>query len=134
MDLVAVNKTDGQSQSAGESTARHYCSALKSRTLRSTGQEPKVFTCSALHDEGIETIWQEITSLHSQRVADGSLSQRRAKQNLHWLWAIVEHRLRDHVRSHPNVEKIRVGLEEQVLEGTLSAEAAARTLLEACGL
>jgi LAO/AO transport system kinase len=62
------------------------------------------------------------------------LGERRRRQNLRWLWSLVEDQLRQAVHTHPAVRQIRDGLEREVLAGTTPAAAAARCILEAFGV
>ncbi len=134
VDLIVVNKADGDLRTACEVAARQYRSALESLSGRALDAAPTVLTCSALHHEGIDAVWREVARRHSELAADGSLAARRQRQNLHWLWAIVDGRLKQLIRTHPKIEAIRADLEQKVLAGTISAESAARRILETCGL
>lgn len=134
VNLLVVNKADGQSKAAAELTARQYRNALESLAARGAARAPQVFTCSALHRQGVEEIWDRIAERHAMMVRDGTLADCRQRQNLRWLWAIVEERIRQSVYAHPQVKAIRAELERQVLTGQLPVEAAARQILEASGL
>ena len=134
VDLIVVNKADGDLRTACEVAARQYRSALESLSGRASGATPKVLTCSALHHEGVDAVWQEVVGRHSKLMAEGTLATRREQQNLHWLWAIVDGRVKQLIHTHPKIEAIRADLEQKVLAGTLSAESAARRILETCGL
>jgi len=133
VDLLVVNKADGDTKAAAELSARQLRNALESIAGRHPENAPTVLTCSALHDEGIEAVWTVISERHARMTADGSLAERRKRQNLHWLWATVEDRLRQSIHANPQVQAIRESLEQQVLAETISVEAAARQILEACG-
>ena len=66
--------------------------------------------------------------------ASGELAERHRRQRVRWLWSIIEDRLRQAVRKHPDVRAIRDDLEAEVLAGTIPPEAAARRILDAFGL
>jgi LAO/AO transport system kinase len=130
VDVLAVNKADGPTRAAAELAARQYRDALHSFAGRA-GNPPQVLTCSALHHEGIEAVWDVIEKRNTILKATGELASRRQRQNLRWLWALVEDQLRQDLHSHPGVRRIRESLERQVLAGILPAAAAARRILEA---
>jgi len=134
VDFIVVNKADGEARNACEVAAQQYRSAIESLSGRSAEEVPQVFTCSALNDDGVDDVWQEVAQRHARLTATGTLAARRKQQNLHWLWAIVDGRIKQLIHSHPKVQSVRDDLEQQVLSGTLSAEAAARRILEASGL
>jgi LAO/AO transport system kinase len=130
VDVIAVNKADGATRTAAELAARQYRDALQSLTGRHD-DPPAVLTCSALYKEGVEAVWQAIEARQQRLGASGELARRRRRQNLHWLWALVEDALRNAVYTHPAVQRIRDGLEREVLAGTTPAAVAARRILEA---
>jgi LAO/AO transport system kinase len=133
VDVIAVNKADGPMQPAAELAARQYQNALQSLAGR-VGNPPAVLTCSALYKQGINTIWEAIEGRHARLAASGELADRRRRQNLRWLWALVEDQLLQVIYTHPGVQAIRPDLEQEVQAGATPAAAAARRLLEVLGL
>jgi LAO/AO transport system kinase len=133
VDVIAVNKADGPTQAAAELAAQQYRRALQSLAGRH-GDPPTVLTCSALHQQGVDVVWAAVADRHARLSASGELDERRRRQNLRWLWALVEDQLRQAVHTHPAVQGIREALERDVLAGTTPAAAAARQILEAFGL
>lgn len=70
----------------------------------------------------------------TQLTASGALAERRRRQNLRWLWSLVEEGLRQAVHTHPAVQALAPGLEGEVLAGATPAALAARRILEAFGV
>jgi GTPase len=132
-DVIAVNKADGDTRAAAELAAGQYRTALRALAGRHD-DPPAVLTCSALHGQGVEEVWGAVGRRHARLAATGELAERRRRQNLRWLWDLVEDGLRRAVRGHPAVSAIRQQLEEDVLAGTTPASAAARRVLEAFGI
>jgi LAO/AO transport system kinase len=132
VDVIAVNKADGPTQAAAELASQQYLTALQSLAGRHDDM-PAVLTCSALHGHGVDAVWDAVERRHA-RLASGALAERRRRQNLRWLWALVEDGLRQAVRSHPAVSAIREDLEREVLAGTTPTAAAARQILKAFGI
>ncbi len=133
VDVIAVNKADGPTRSAAELAAEQYRRALESLAGRH-GDPPVVRTCSALHREGVDVVWEAVEQRQARLAAGGKLAERRRRQNLRWLWSLVEDQLRQAVHTHPAVRAIREDLERQVQAGTTPPAAAARRILEAFGL
>lgn len=131
VDVIAVNKADGSMREAAERAAQQYRGAL--RSLRGHRDAPAVFTCSALQQEGIDRIWEAIERIYARRTATGELAERRRRQNLRWLWGLVDDQVRQAIHAHQAVRQIQADLEREVLAGTLPAAAAARRILEAFG-
>jgi LAO/AO transport system kinase len=133
VDVIAVNKADGLTRAAAELAARQYRDAF--RSLAGREDDPRVvLTCSALHGQGIDAVWDAVEGRHARLAANGALLERRRQQNLRWLWAIVADQLQQAVRSDPAVRAIRDNLEHEVLAGTTPAAPAARRILEAFGI
>ncbi len=132
VDVLAVNKADGATRAAAELAAQQYQTALQSLAGRHDDM-PAVLTCSALHGEGVDAVWQAVERRHARLSTSGALAERRRRQNLRWLWTLVEDQLRQAVHTHPAVRAIQEDLEREVLSGTTPAAAAARQILEAFG-
>jgi LAO/AO transport system kinase len=132
VDVIAVNKADGPMQSAAELAARQYQNALQSLAGRG-GNPPAVMTCSALYNRGVDMIWQVIERRQARLAASGELAERRQRQNVRWLWALVEDQLRQAIHTHPAVRAIRKDLEQEVRVGATPPAAASRRILEAFG-
>jgi LAO/AO transport system kinase len=130
VDVIAVNKADGSTRAAAELAAQQYRDALHSLAGRQ-GDPRTVLTCSALNGHGVDGVWDAIERRHAQLMASGELAERRQRQNLRWLWALVEDQIRQAVHNHPEVRAIRDDLEREVLAGTSPAATAARRILEA---
>jgi LAO/AO transport system kinase len=133
VDVIAVNKADGSTRPAAELAARQYQLALQALAGRHEDR-PDVLTCSALRQEGVDVVWEAIERRHARLVARGKLAERRRRQNLRWLWALVEDHLRQAIHTHPAVSAVRDDLEREVLAGKTPAATAARRILEAFGI
>ncbi len=133
VDVIAVNKADGAMQSAAELAAGQYRDALHSLAGRADNP-PTVLTCSALHRQGIDAVWEIIERRQQRLKTTRELAERRRRQNLGWMWSLVEDQLRHAVRTHPAVQTVRGDLERDVLSGAIPAATAARRILEAFGI
>ena len=134
VDLLVVNKADGEMRTACEVAARQYRNALETISGSNSLQGSKVYTCSALENTGVDKIWQGVKLRFARMQTDGTLVSHRQEQNRHWLWAVVEDRLRQTLYANPHVAAIRPELEQEVLKGSVSVEKAARKILDAFGL
>jgi LAO/AO transport system kinase len=133
VDVIAVNKADGPTRAAAELAAQQYRLALQSLAGRQD-DAPVVLTCSALFQDRVDAVWDALQRRHARLEASGKLIERRRRQNLRWLWTIVEDQLRQALGKHPAVNAIRADLEQEVLEGTTPATAGARLILKAFGI
>lgn len=134
VDVIVVNKAEGPNRAAAEVTARQYRSALALLAGGAGHADNSVLTCSALHDQGVGEVWRAIADRCQRMKQQGTLTQRRRRQDLHWLWAVVEERLLQSLALRPQVQQIRAELENDVLEGRATVESAARRILDAFAL
>ncbi|WP_134764667.1 methylmalonyl Co-A mutase-associated GTPase MeaB [Nocardioides sp. 1609] len=129
VDVVAVNKADGEHEQEARVAARELAGAL--RLVRGHGEwAPPVVTCSALHDVGVDDLWQRVLA-HRDHLGDEGLATRRAQQQLEFTWALVRDELDQRLRHSPGVRAIRDDVRAAVLGGDLPATVAADRLLAA---
>lgn len=133
-DLVAINKAEGPNRSAAEVAAASCATALRWLRGRAELWQPPVRLCSALHDEGIAPIWQDVLEHRKRLVEAGELDRKRAAQKVGWLWRVVENRLQHAIREDQRVRDRLDDLEPKVRAGTMLPSAAAEELLVAFGL
>ena len=135
VDVIAVNKADGDSRSAAQRAAHQYDVALRSLRGRSSQvAPPDVLTCSALRREGVEVVWEAIQGRYSRLLDSGTLATRRGQQNLRWLWSLVEQQLQHAIQKHATARGMRDDLQRDVVSGVIPPAVAARQILKAFGL
>ena len=127
-DAIVVNKADGSSESLARTTQQHYRSAM-SLLRHDDFWEPKVMTCSALQQQGIEEIWKMISEYADASRADGAFDEIRAEQNLSWMRQLVDELLRDQLAKHPRVREALPTVEADVRSAAQTPLAAAQAIL-----
>jgi LAO/AO transport system kinase len=133
VDLIVVNKADGENLAAARRTANEYRDALRFFADNEAGESNAVFTCSALHRAGIDAVWEAICERITRMKSQGKFAERRRQQRLLWLWETVEERIRQSIARRLDEQNLRDELERRVLDDEMTVEAAAREMLEACG-
>jgi len=130
-DFVLVNKADGELAAAAHRSAADYASAL--RLLRPPLPEwaVPVRAISALEGIGIPEVWDEVARFRAALERSGAWSRRRAEQARAALWSEVGDSLVECFRAAPAVSARLAALEQEVMAGTRTPAAAARTLLAA---
>ena len=91
---------------------------------------PPVLTCSALEHRGIDVVWDRILR-HREFLGEQGLSDKRARQQLDFMWALVRDELDHRLRTDADVAAVRAALRDDVLAGRLPAVAAADRILQA---
>ena len=129
-DAIAINKADGNNIENAEKARIEYEKALNLLTPSSKIWSPPVLTCSAVTMDGIEDIWQTILNHKKKLEKSGEFMQKRRKQAIDWLWALVEEGLRERFYRNPEVEKSLSKIVEAVERGETAPTAAAQRLLD----
>jgi LAO/AO transport system kinase len=128
-DLVLVNKADGDLLAAANLARTDYEGALRLLRPAHAAWTPEVLTCSALHGEGIEKVWDAICRHHHALEAAGELAARRARQTRSWLRAEVQAGLIDALQGDPASRAVLEEMEAAVSEGRRLPSHAARDLI-----
>ncbi|MBK6846099.1 MAG: methylmalonyl Co-A mutase-associated GTPase MeaB [Proteobacteria bacterium] len=133
-DLVAITKADGDNELAARRARQQTESALHLMRPRSPHWQPPVVTCSARCGTGLDELWAHVEAHRRALEAQGELVARRRRQQLAWMWGLVERGLHEALRAHPEVRATLGPLEHAVLEGTTTPLLAAQQLLRAFGV
>ena len=132
VDVVAVNKADGEHAGEARGTARELAIAM--RLLRG-GEERRVpvLTCSGLTGTGLDEVWHAVLAHreHLEAATPGGLARRRADQQLQWLWALLRTELWSQFRDAPTVRARSAQVEAEIRAGRLSAVEGADQILAA---
>lgn len=128
-DAIAINKADGDNIQNAQKAKIEYEKALNLLTPSSKNWSPPVLTCSAVTLDGIEDIWQTILDHRKKLEISGELREKRRRQALDWLWALVEEGLKDRFYRNPNVEKSLPQIIKAVEKGKTAPTIAADMLL-----
>jgi LAO/AO transport system kinase len=127
-DVVVYNKADIDS-AATERAMLQMQSALSLLHPANAAWRPPVLKASALRGEGIAELWQALLAYRSALSADGALAARRRKQDVAWMWQLIDAGLRARFRHHPGVQAKLPQTAAAVAAGATTPTAAARQLL-----
>ena len=130
-DLIVVNKADGDLLPAAERARRDYGAALHLLRPTTNTWRPKVMTCSALVNTGVDEVWSCVGEFRDAGRASGLLTRRRAEQATAWMWEEVTASLLSEVREAPRVKDVIGRTEAAVETGKTSPTAAAKAILRA---
>ena len=130
-DMIAVNKADGGNERKAKQAAVHYRNALKIMKHTSPNWSPPVVLCSALKGMGLDSLWQQIVEHKDKLTETGELQEKRRRQRVRWMWSMLENRLMDSLKNHPQVIDRLPSIERDVAEGRLTITLAVDHVLEA---
>lgn len=104
-DAIVINKADGENSRAARLAKTEFNRALHLYPQKESGWKPKTLTCSALNNEGIDTIWELIENYISETKENGYFQHKRIEQNKFWLLQTIENSLKREFYTNPIVKK-----------------------------
>ncbi len=129
-DVIAITKSDGDNRVKCEMAQREYKNALHLFPVSKSGWNPKVLTCSAIEDEGLNSIWEQVLKFKSEMNNNGFLFKNRQQQNVEWMHDIILYSLRNKFYSNGNISNAIENLENDIKNEKIPAISAARKLLK----
>jgi len=129
VDLLAVNKADGDNSRRAELSRREYAAALHYVPHRHPEWSPQTFCISGLTGLGLEDLWNAIRQHRQTLEQSDALRTMRDQQRLEWLDSLLRDRLWERFTSNEGVKQEMPLLQERLAEGALSVRDAATRLL-----
>ena len=133
-DIIAVNKADGDNRIRAEAAAADYSSALRILAPAYADWSPDVRLISGLKGEGLEGLVARIEAHRDALQQSGRFQQKRQRQQVRWMWTMIDESLRQSLRATPDIRQSVNNLEQAVAEGTQSASSAAQEVAHLLGL
>lgn len=133
-DMIALNKADGDNAQRAKTSAAEYQHALRIITPKDKEWIPPVVTISALENLGVDDLWRRVTDRHRHLKESGGLDSLRQRQQVRWMWAMIEDRLTSRLKSHPDVKAKVPEVETAIVDGTMTPTLAAEQLLKTFGV
>ncbi|SFU76054.1 LAO/AO transport system kinase [Pustulibacterium marinum] len=128
-DAIAINKVDGDNLQKGQLAKRQYQNALHMFPPNPNGWVPKVSTCSAIQNDGVEAIWKMIADFETAMKQNGFFEGNRKQQNLDWMQETIKYHLETDFYNHPEVKKAMEPMKELVINEKSPAITVAKRLL-----
>jgi LAO/AO transport system kinase len=133
-DVIAVNKADGGHEPEARAAARELADALRLLQPHDAAWRPPVLTCSALDDDGVDAVWEQVAAHRDALAASGDLGGWGGAQEVGWMWAMVHDGVLARVHADPAVAERVTRLEGRLRAGELTAAMAADDILDALGM
>ena len=128
-DSLIINKCDGESINLANRTKSQYQSAINLLHYTSFWT-PKVMTCSAVKNEGIDIVWGMIVDYYFNALKENVFESKRAKQNIEWMRRLMNEMIEQRINTHPKIKKLFPQLEAQVTNGKSTPYGAARQIVD----
>ncbi|KAF8784517.1 methylmalonic aciduria type A homolog, mitochondrial-like [Argiope bruennichi] len=130
VDMVIVNKADGDLIPSARRIQADYTSALKFVRRKFKLWRPLVVCVSSQTKEGISSLWEDMQEFQSILNESGDLELQRKKQYSMWMWIHIEYNLLSAFKKHPEIKTLVVDIERQVQEGIITPGQASDILLK----
>lgn len=128
-DAVVVNKADGDNIKKARVAAQEFTRALHLYPPKENGWIPKVMTCSATENSGIDAIWEMIQGNIQQNRTSGHFLEKRKRQNKNWLYESIEERLKSAFFQNETMATELEKFVDKVMADTISPFDAAEQLI-----
>lgn len=128
-DCLVINKADGDNRTPAKHASREFKNALHMMPQKDHAWPTNVFMCSGLNNEGVNTIYKEITDFYNHSLTNTSLQSRRNKQELYWLHQTIASALHERFYTNANIKNALKALELEVVNKKKSPFEAAQELL-----
>jgi len=134
VDVVAVNKADGDNLPRARAAASSLKAALHILASGAGAEAPPVLTYSALTGDGLPELWQAIEAHRARMAAKGELEGKRREQQVRWMWSLIETHIQERLRGDAKLKTKLPALESAVKDGKLPPALAAEEICKLLGL
>jgi LAO/AO transport system kinase len=104
-DAIAINKADGLNIKETNLAKTEFANALHLFPAKESDWIPKVVTCSALDNKGIDAIYKMISEYFSMTKKNGYFHQKRNSQNKNWLLETIDNELKNEFYQNEKVQE-----------------------------
>ncbi len=130
-DALLVNKADGDNRPRAEATRGELARVLHYLKPITPGWTPKATCGSALNGEGIPELWETIGKFVETTRASGVFAERRQRQSVEWLHAMIADWLKERFYQSPDIHRRLPEIEQRIAAGELNPTAALQELISA---
>ena len=129
-DAIVINKADGDNINKAKLAKTEFNRALHLFPAKKSGWTPTAATCSSYTKEGINEVWNTI-STYFELVKDNQyFESKRKDQNQFWMMETINEQLQSNFYNHPEIIKLLEENKKAVQNDEISPFAAAMILLE----
>lgn len=128
-DTIAINKADGNNKLMAERATVEYQNALHLFPPAPSGWIPRVVTCSAIENTGIDEIWNSISEYVEQTKKSGYFVERRKQQEVIRMHDTIVEILKGSFYNTEEIKLMSADLEKRLYDGTITSYKAAWSML-----
>jgi LAO/AO transport system kinase len=128
-DAIAITKADGDNLNRSKVAVGDYKRALHLFPGKRNGWIPKTSLCSALNNEGVQEIWNTISSFINHCKTNNTFEENRTRQAKFWLHESIQEQLGNYFYHNNRIKKHLAILEKEVENGKTNPFDAANQLI-----
>jgi LAO/AO transport system kinase len=129
-DAIIINKADGDNIKKAQLAKVEFNRALHLFPAKKSGWIPTTATCSAITQEGIDTVWQIISKYIKLVKSNEYFLEKRKEQNQFWMMETIDEQLKTHFYNQPSIIDLLETTKKAVQNNELSPFVAAQILLD----
>ena len=129
-DAIVINKADGDNIPKAKLAKTEFNRALHLFPAKTSGWIPKVTTCSAYENTGIDDVWNIISDYFELVKSNHYFEEKRQDQNQFWMMETINEQLKNNFYNHPEIISLLEANKKAVQKNELSPFAAAMSLLD----
>ncbi|AMC09856.1 protein kinase [Lutibacter profundi] len=108
-DAIVINKADNDNKKYAELAKNEFTRALHLYPPKESGWQPQVTTCSAIYNEGIDTVYKIINDYFNLTKSNGYFEKHRNEQNNYWFLETINYQL---ITNFYNKKRVKEGLKK----------------------
>jgi LAO/AO transport system kinase len=128
-DILIINKADSEDATKVKLAKQNYKNALHLFPPNDNGWIPKVESCSALNNKGINKAWEIITKHKELTLLNGWFEQNRKNQAKYWLNETITDSIKSMFYENQKIKTLLPQIENDVVNGKISPFKAAQLLI-----
>ena len=130
-DAILINKAEGDNLQKAKLARIQYENALHLFPPTASDWTPKVETCSALHHEGMDRVWELLKEYEGHTKSNEYFSENRQRQAVQIMDDMINEQLIENCHNQPEIKQLVKKLQSDILENKVSSYMAAQQLLDA---
>jgi len=129
-DAITITKSDGENIPRAERARNEYNNAIHLFPPTESGWIPRVLTCSARTNTGIQAIWDSILEYEIFARKNGHFEKKRLDQSRYWMYETINQNLKDSFYHDRRIQKMLQKQEDRVMMGETTPFTPAKVLME----
>lgn len=128
-DAIVINKADGDTIKKAKIAEVEFTRALQLYPPKENGWLPKVLSCSALENRGLDDVWAIIFDYVTKNNKSNFFQLKRQQQNKNWLLQTLDDQLKVRFYQDANIKAELESMIQEVVNNKISPFRAAKKLL-----